>query len=184
MNEFRDAGAFPAPAEVSVIRVLRALDQALGRTAEVLTAVSVLAQTLVVLAQVVCRYALKSPLIWADELARYLLVFMSFMGGYAALRRGLLATVDVLGDRLNEAAKRIVSLVACLFGICLLMVVVYYGGRLVVSPSIVKQLSPAMRLPMYWIYGVVPLSAAMMIVHLVVAVWGKLQTRGEKGCSS
>ncbi len=161
-----------------MVSLLRVLDGFLGRLAEVLTGMAVLVQTLVILAQVIWRYFLKSPLVWGDELARYLLVFISFFGGYMALRTDALAKVDLLVGRLPHRFGKAMMLVAHVLVAVFLVVVLYYGSRLVMSLSIVEQRSPAMRLPMYWVYGVIPVAAAMMLVRFAVSI-GDLLTKGE-----
>lgn len=147
---------------------LKALDQFFGRMAEVLTGGAVVVQTIVVFAQVCFRYLLKSPLVWAEELARYLLVFISFFGGYVALRAGALAKVDVLKEKLPGKPAKVLGVLADVLAFLLLIAVAYYGTKLALSPTIVKQWSPAMGLPMYWAYGIIPVAAVIMAFHLVV----------------
>jgi len=51
------------------------------------------------LTQVICRYLLDFSLPWVDELARYCLVWMVFIGMVLTLVRGQHVTVDLMLDR-------------------------------------------------------------------------------------
>jgi len=65
-----------------------ALDRWLGRLTEIPAAALVLANIAVLLAGVVSRYVFHSPLVWSDELAGIMFLWMSMLGAVVALRRG------------------------------------------------------------------------------------------------
>lgn len=157
-----------------MIRILRSVDEYLDQAFKVLIEIAVGVQTLVVAAQIVYRYFLRSPLVWGEELARYLLVFISFFGGAVAMKAGVLANVDLLVNWLPGKLRKVVILAAQLSIILFLLVVTLYGYKLAVSPSALKQLSPAMRLPMYWVYAMIPVAGVVMILHAVVATYDSL----------
>jgi TRAP-type C4-dicarboxylate transport system permease small subunit len=59
-----------------------------------------------VLAQIVWRYGLGSPLVWSEEVARYLYVWVAFLGWAVAARRGSHIAIQALADRVPAAARR------------------------------------------------------------------------------
>ena len=69
--------------------------------------------------QVTCRYVLGSPLVWSEELARYLYIWVCFLGAPVALRRGnhiaITLFVDLLPRKLARAISVFWHLVAFLF---------------------------------------------------------------------
>lgn len=78
------------PAGVSwsgVRRVAFGLDMLIGRIAEFIGAALVLAETCILFAGVVSRYVFNSPLIWTDELATFLFLWLAMFGAVVALRR-------------------------------------------------------------------------------------------------
>ncbi len=68
--------------------VLASVDRAFARTIEWIAAILVVADTLVLLAGIVSRYVLRNPLIWSDELAGILFIWLAMLGAVIALRRG------------------------------------------------------------------------------------------------
>ncbi len=66
---------------------LRTLDSALGWLVEIPAALLVLAEIGVLLAGVVSRYVFHEPLIWSDELAGILFLWLAMLGAVVAFRR-------------------------------------------------------------------------------------------------
>ena len=63
------------------------VDLAIGALSEAAGAGLVLAETCILFAGVVSRYVFDSPLMWTDELANFLFLWLSMLGAVVALRR-------------------------------------------------------------------------------------------------
>ena len=57
-----------------------------------------------VFANVVSRYLLNASIIWVEELTRYMMVWVGFLGSGLVLRLGAHIAVDILQDRLPRRA--------------------------------------------------------------------------------
>jgi TRAP-type C4-dicarboxylate transport system permease small subunit len=64
-----------------------ALEATLGMLIEIPAALLVLAEIVILFAGVVARYGLRSPLIWSDELASILFLWLAMLGAAVAFRR-------------------------------------------------------------------------------------------------
>ncbi len=128
--------------------------------------------TLNVLWGVVSRYILGSQSRWTEELAVYLLVWVSLLGAALVFReRGHLG-VDYFVGKLDPAARRLSALVAEIAVLFFaVFVLVFGGGMMVVETFRSGQVSPAMGWIVGYIYLVVPLSglfiAAFSVEHLI-----------------
>ena len=69
-----------------VRRTAIALDVLIGRTAEFFGAALVLVETCILFAGVVSRYVFNSPIIWTDELATFLFLWLAMFGAVVAVR--------------------------------------------------------------------------------------------------
>lgn len=67
---------------------------------------------LCVLVQVVLRYGFDRPLVWSDELARYLFVWCAFLGWIVAARRRSHLAIGVLADRCRPRGRAVFALIA------------------------------------------------------------------------
>jgi tripartite ATP-independent transporter DctM subunit len=80
-----------APAEALALppgRLAAAIEQALRYAAEIPAAILVLAEIAILLAGVVARYVFRAPLVWSDELASLLFLWLAMFGAVIALQRG------------------------------------------------------------------------------------------------
>lgn len=124
------------------------------------------AMVLNVLWQVFSRYVLGTPSSFTDELARYLMIWLGVLGAaFVAGKNGHVA-IDVLPRRATPATQRRlrqavngIILLFCLFGM------VIGGGRLVYVTYVLEQYSPALRLPLAYVYLVIPLSGLIIIYY-------------------
>jgi len=133
-----------------------------------------------VLWQVFTRFVLRSPSAFTDELARYLLIWVSLLGGaYTAGQRMHLA-IDLLPTRLTGRARH--ALGAFIEGVVLLFaagVMVVGGARLVGLTLLLGQTSAALEIPLGYVYTVLPLSGALIVFYSLIFLGEHL--RGLRG---
>jgi C4-dicarboxylate transporter DctQ subunit len=120
--------------------------------------------TAVVVAEVVCRYALGSSIYWAEELSRLTFVWAGFLATSLALRRGVHASVQLAVDALPQAPRRYVQLFA--LAAVLFFLALIFGAALTVLPHQWIQFTPTMEIRMFWFYLAVPVGMGLMIVQL------------------
>ncbi len=154
--------------------ITRYVDALLRALIMVLMAVMVIAVTW----QVITRYVFSRPSSYTEELATFLLIWISLLGGAYALRVRAHLGIDVLVQRLRPARRRVAEYLAYLAVITFAVVVLIYGGaRLMYVTLHLEQLSPAFQLPVGYVYSVIPLSGVLMIFYSVV---GMLELRGRQ----
>ena len=135
-----------------------------------LTIASVAVMALAVFAQVIMRYFFQSPLIWGDELAKYALAFMTFIGASVALRKGELACMDLLVDKFPAPTKRIIMMVVMLLNIALIVFLLVCAINLLGQRSVRTQSSPAMGVPMQYVYACLPIGLGLMSIQGVLCL--------------
>src|SRR5690606_39279634 len=75
---------------------MRKLDLFVSRSEEILIGVLILTASVILFANVVARYVFNSGFPWAEELVRYQVVWMVFLGASVAARQGIHIGVDIL----------------------------------------------------------------------------------------
>ncbi|MHC6226242.1 TRAP transporter large permease [Pseudomonas sp. X10] len=100
-------------------RVLICLNTWTMRVVGVITVVLMVVETLVLLAGVFARYVLHSPLIWSDELASSLFIWLAMFGAVLALDRGEHMRMSALVNKLPAVwrgfSETLSALIVCLF---------------------------------------------------------------------
>lgn len=132
----------------------------------------------VVFANVIGRYWLGYGLTWADEIARFLFVWLTFLGATVGLARGAHVGMDMLTKALPRAAERGLSLVVLALMLLFLAVLLWQSLELVQRSMTFR--TPALGLPRGMIYVVAPVSAALMSLACLHQGW-KILREGRGG---
>jgi TRAP-type C4-dicarboxylate transport system permease small subunit len=119
---------------------------------------------------VIFRYFLNSPIFWADEMATYSLVCITFLGAYLALRRGKMVRVTFIIDLLPKSAVKIISVIANFFVIGLLALIGYQGTQMMQERIVRIQTTVALRIPVYIFYILIPAMAVLMIFGVIIEI--------------
>ena len=97
-------------------QLLASIEHALGTLVEIPAALLVVAEIVILFAGVVARYALHQPLIWSDELASILFLWLAMLGAVVAFRRNehmrMTAAVAALSPPVRAAFDAIATCAA------------------------------------------------------------------------
>ncbi|HLU14503.1 MAG TPA: TRAP transporter small permease [Burkholderiaceae bacterium] len=145
--------------------MLTAVNKVLDRVEGLAMVILMLVATVVAIIQVIARYGFNNSLYWSEETILYSLISMSFLAGSMGVRYSAHICVEVLpvmvGPRFDAYVKFLANLMGAIFAATL----VYYGTRLAINTSNMGQLSPAMQVPVAYIYAMIPISGAFMCLR-------------------
>lgn len=110
--------------------------------------------------QILMRFVFKSPLAWTDEAAKYSFVWGTMLGCAILVRTGGHSCVELLGNALRGVPKKLQAVVLDICCLVLYAVIVYGGVVLMQAGS--TSVSPALSLPMWLVYLIMPVSGAFM----------------------
>lgn len=138
--------------------------------------------------QVFFRYVLNDSLIWAEEVCGYLLVWTAFLFLGRAFERGELVAVNLVVGRFGRWGA-----LACLFAgyglvLAFLGMLVVYGYNFAEFNTIttvpaadfiwsgLTGSGETVDLSAYWIFLAVPIGCALLFLHVLFWLWGRLVT--------
>jgi TRAP-type C4-dicarboxylate transport system permease small subunit len=127
----------------------------------------------VVALQVYFRYGLNQSLFWSEELARYLLVWLTFLGASVGYHRQVHPGIDIVYRALPALGKRIAAIVVHLICIVLFIVMILYGIQF--AAFVRFQITPALNLPKWIVCSIVPISGAIMMFHATVFLMNEIR---------
>lgn len=117
---------------------------------------------IIVGANVFARFVLNSSLGWADELARFIFIWISFLGAVFAYTTDDHVGLNFVVAKIKSArAQNIVNIISDLLILLVVGFITYYGYIVATSAT---NVSPALYIPMSLVYSVVPVSGLMMII--------------------
>ncbi|MCP4116220.1 MAG: TRAP transporter small permease [Desulfobacteraceae bacterium] len=122
-----------------------------------------LAMAIIVVLQVFARYVLNHSLFWSEELARYCLVWISFLGASVAYHDRAHPGVNLLFSRLTPAMERRLAVTVHLISLGLFSTMVIHGFKFAYFVRL--QITPALAMPKWIVMGILPVSGAVFMVH-------------------
>jgi len=134
--------------------------------------------TVIIIIQVFMRYLFLFSLSWSEEVARYLMIWVSFLGASLALKYGFHIGVEFIMNRIPEKIREWVHLVAKI-GILIFLIYFTIGGFRI-SWAVRDQDSPALLFSMAYAYLAAPVGGLFMILqllNLLVEDWGKVRKK-------
>jgi len=143
--------------------------------------------------QVVFRYVLGDSLIWAEEVCRYLIIWMTFLFTGVAFQRGEMVAVEMVVRAVPRPLR--VALIGLGYGLSLVLLaaLVWYGWRNAelnarqtipaadfIASSIAGRDAPA-NISIFWIYVAVPAGAAILFAHMALALAAEIAALRRDG---
>jgi TRAP-type C4-dicarboxylate transport system permease small subunit len=140
------------------------IDKLLGGLVTILMGVLVLN----VLWQVASRFIFMHPSSFTDELAGYLLIWVGLMGAAYATGQKQHLAIDLLSAKLSDHKKKIQSTtINILIALFAIVILIGGGSNLVFISFHLEQVSSALRVPIGYVYMVLPLSGLFIIYYVL-----------------
>lgn len=133
--------------------------------------------TISVFGQVLFRFIIKQSLAWSEELAIYCLVWLTFLGAAYAMSLKAHIGVDFFTDLFPLRVRKIFFTLASIASIIFYLIMIVQGYDLVKQSM--AQLSPVMRIPMGWVYAVIPISGLFLIINLIYLFTKEIKAGGK-----
>ena len=138
----------------------------------------------VTILQIICRFILKVPAAWTEETARYAFIWMTFVGCSLGGKIKNHIRVDLLelsvSGKLKIAINLICQFIFLFFGLLLTKVGIDVCINLISRP----QVSPALKIPMQYVYAALPVGMGMMSIrcirNLAVQIKGLIRKEAVK----
>jgi TRAP-type C4-dicarboxylate transport system permease small subunit len=130
-------------------------------------------------AAVLFRYVIGRPLIWTEEVQRYLMIWVAFLGGAACLGRGEHMAMDLLGTMLPVRLQRWLRIALLAMTALFCAVWIWKGIPLALGNH--GQLSPAARVPMSYPYLAVGGGGLLMLIAALLRI--RTEMARDKGSS-
>jgi tripartite ATP-independent transporter DctM subunit len=137
-----------------------ALEATLGTLVEIPAALLVIAEIVILFAGVVARYGLRSPLIWSDELASILFLWLAMLGAAVAFRRSEHMRMTAIVAGAKPAMRSYLDVVATCAALAFLLLVAWPAYEYAYEESFIT--TPALQIPNIWRAAALPVGVGLM----------------------
>ncbi|HXQ03965.1 MAG TPA: TRAP transporter large permease subunit [Bradyrhizobium sp.] len=136
------------------------LEASLGMLVEIPAAVLVVAEIVILFAGVVARYGLRQPLIWSDELASILFLWLAMLGAAVAFRRAEHMRMTAIVASARPAMRAYLDLVATCAALAFLLLIAWPSYEYAYEESFIT--TPALQIPNIWRAAALPCGICLM----------------------
>ena len=143
--------------------MLEKLSKVMTSIIESFCGIVVVGQAVIIAAQVIAR-VLGISLPWSEELARFFLIWLTFLGCSLAIKQDCHLSVDFFVKMAPQKIRLIIGLIVKFLMILFFGIILVYGVKL--SVATMSTLSTSLQWPMGLIYFVLPVSAVISIFYI------------------
>jgi tripartite ATP-independent transporter DctM subunit len=161
-SEFADPAVVEPSPSARAPKWLVALEAAAGKAIEVAAALLVVADIVILFAGVVSRYVFHRPILWSDELASILFLWMAMLGAVVALRRGEHMRMTAIVGKVSPAARAFLEVLAIAAALTFLALIVYPAYQFAHDEMVIT--TPALEISNAWRAAALPVGSALMLL--------------------
>jgi tripartite ATP-independent transporter DctM subunit len=140
--------------------LVASIESTLGLLVEIPAALLVIAEIVILFAGVVARYGLHRPLIWSDELASILFLWLAMLGAAVAFRRSEHMRMTAVVARAGTAMRAYLDAVATCAALAFLLMIVWPAFDYAYEESFIT--TPALQIPNIWRAAALPAGVCLM----------------------
>jgi tripartite ATP-independent transporter DctM subunit len=153
-----------APAH-GAFRLAQKLDGVIGGAVEAVAALILTAEVVILGAGVTARYVLHKPLVWSDELASILFLWLSMLGAVIALRRGDHMRMTGIVARVSPGTRALLEAFAGAASIAFLLLILPQALDYAAEERFI--VTPALEITNAWRAAAIPVGITLMLLAAV-----------------
>ena len=161
-----DLHGVPESAQALQRRWVVPLDAVLGPLIEIPAALLVVVEIIVLLAGVISRYVFHNPIVWSDELASLLFLWLAMLGAVVALRRGEHMRMTALTAKASPPRRAFLDVLAIVAALTFLLLIVEPAYEFAADEAVVTL--PALEISNAYRAAALPIGCGLMIIVALV----------------
>ena len=132
----------------------------------IITCVTLSLCTILVNANIFCRYLFKTPIYWAEEVATSLFIWTVFVGSAYAYRNHSHLGVDILVKMLPEKAKKVTQIIISIIEIAVLAMLTYVSAQYVQHSW--NRVTDVLMMPRWYFSIAVPIGFGWSLLYAII----------------
>lgn len=157
-------------------KVLRMVDE---HFEEVMLVILLAIMTASIFYQVVMRYVFSSAPSWTEELTRYSFIWCAYFGVSLGVKRDAHISVMAVIDLLPKKVQKVMRIVANLLFLAFAVLIFVLGLKTAMQIKMLGRKSPAMEIPMYYVYAALPVGFFCIILRLLQSIYHQIRDFGK-----
>lgn len=154
----------------------------LSKIEKIIVNVLLLSVTFLLFINVVLR-TFGNAINWAEEFARYGIVWVTFIGGSICVYKGAHIGVDAIMMILKPQARKRLTLITIVISIAFTLIFIRQSVLITQRAAAMGQVSSTLKVSMVYIYGAMPVGGSLMLIRFVQEFFKRLKSFSTKEAS-
>ncbi len=116
---------------------------------------------------VFCRYVLFAPLPWSEQIPKYAMIWMGFLGASVGISRNRHIGFDILVVRLPSVIRKLIIIAGRILILFFLSMMTIYGVTFAFAVGFSSN-APMLPIPMFYLFLAVPVGGVFMILQATI----------------
>lgn len=125
---------------------------------------------IVIFVEVFRRFVISYSSIWAEEVARYAFIYVSWIGASAAIKERAHIRIDVILPLVSERTRAVIIIIGDLITLALAVIAFWWSLESVLVSVKFGSVTHGLRISLAWFLAAVPIGFAMMFVRLIQSI--------------
>ncbi len=141
----------------------------------------IFAMSIIIFIQVIMRYVFQSSLTWSEEMARYMFVWLVYFSVSYTARREKHIRIDAAINLYPKKVRPYIELVSEIIVLAFAIFIAVTGFTVFGKIAWSGQMSPAMRIPMQFVYAAPMIGLGLTAIRQVQCIIRKVKALGNNG---
>ena len=116
---------------------------------------------------VFCRYVLFAPLPWSEQIPKYAMIYMGFLGASVGISKNRHIGFDILVTRLPSMIGKLIIIAGRILILFFLVMMTIYGVSFALAVGFSSN-APMLPIPMFYLFLAVPIGGVFMILQATI----------------
>lgn len=146
------------------MKVIRFIDEHIE---EIILVTLLTGMSLIIGLQVFMRYVMKSSLSWSEELARYMFIWMVYIGISYGIKKGRHIKIDAAVNIFPRKIQKYIFILSDIIFLLFAIIVIYQSNNVAMLIFRLGQSSPGTGISMGYVYMAIPVGFTLVCVRLI-----------------
>lgn len=129
--------------------------------------------------EVVSRYFFNHSIFWAEELIRYMFIWLTFLGSAYCIPEKGHVVIDMFISLFPKSIQKYMEQLGNLVWLGLSIFIIYYSGTYTLKLMKLGERSTALKLPLWIVYAAIPVGFIFMVYRLVQLLYKESKEQGK-----
>ena len=150
---------------------MKSFDKMLTYFEDIFTAICFALMSVITIVAVFFRYVMSMPIIWSEELSRYLLIWGILIGISIVTRKNAQLGIEVFVSYAPKKIRKILEIVSQVLLILTYVLIFYLSIVFIIGTGKIGQTTPILGIPFSYVYIALPICFALSTYRAVQILW-------------